>query len=191
MWVKSIAASAVLGLGAFGVAHADNGHARGHGHRHVHRSTEYVYARVVDVEPIVRYVTVDRPHRECWDEVVHEPVRPFGVAGPTIAGGVVGAAVGRQFGSGSGRDAMTLIGAAVGSAVANQRAVRNQAYATREVVVPRCEVVSARHTEERIDGYRVTYAYHGRHYTMRTDVPPGNRVRLAVDVRPLPYRVRY
>ena len=51
--------------------------------------------------------------------------------------------------------------------------------------------VSERFTEERIDGYLVTYQYQGRHYTMQTDVPPGDRVRLAVDVRPMPYRVRY
>ena len=82
--------------------------------------------------PLVRYVTVDRPRQECWDEIVTEPVRPFGVAGPTIAGGVVGAAVGRQFGSGSGQDALTLIGAVVGSAVGHQHAVRNQGYATRD-----------------------------------------------------------
>jgi uncharacterized protein YcfJ len=194
MWGKSLAA-AVLICGVAGAASADHddyrrgrGHAYGHGHR---VSSELVYARVVDVEPLVRYVTVDRPRQECWDEIVSEPVRPFGVAGPTIAGGVVGAAVGRQFGSGSGQDAMTLIGAVVGSAVAHERAVRNQGYATRDVAVQRCRTVSERFTEERIDGYLVTYQYQGRHYTMQTSVPPGDRIPLAVDVRPVAYRVRY
>jgi uncharacterized protein YcfJ len=192
MWIKSVTAAAtVFGLSAASSALADNGHGNryGHGHR---AAPVYVYARVVDVDPMVRYVTVERPRRECWDEIVQEPVRPLGVAGPTIAGGVVGAAVGRQFGGGSGRDALTLIGAVVGSAVANQRAVRNQGgYATRNVAVQRCEVVSERVTEERIDGYLVTYLYQGRRYTMQTDVPPGDRVRLAVAVRPVGYRVRY
>ena len=51
----------------------------------------------------------------------------------------------------------------------------------------RCEVVNERVTEERIDGYLVTYAYQGRTYTMQTATPPGDRVRLAVDVRPVDY----
>jgi uncharacterized protein YcfJ len=189
MWVKSVTAATVLGLcGASTALAGDNGHKYGHAK---HGATEYVYARVIGVEPMVRYVTVNQPRQQCWDEIVREPVRPYGVAGPTIAGGVIGAAIGRQFGGGSGRDALTVLGAVAGSAVANQRALRNQGYATRDVAVQRCEVVNERVTQERIDGYRVTYQYQGRRYTMRTDVPPGNRVRLAVDVRPVDYRVRY
>jgi uncharacterized protein YcfJ len=172
MWVKTITASALLGLCASTSALADH---RG--------ATDVVYARVVDVEPMVRYVTVNRPHQECWDEVVTQPVRPFGTVGPTIAGGIVGAAIGRQFGSGHDRDTLTLIGAVAGSAIANQRALRNQGY--REVSVQRCEVVNERVTEQRVDGYRVTYQYQGRRYTMQTATPPGDRVALAVNVRPV------
>jgi uncharacterized protein YcfJ len=183
-------ATIAIGLTAATSAFAGHGHGRGHGYGHrAFGSTEYVYARVVDVEPLVRHVTVARPRQECWDEIVREPARPLAIAGPTVAGGVVGAAVGRQFGSGSGRDAMTLLGAVAGAAVANQRAVRNPAnYATREVAVERCEVVHERMTDQVVDGYLVTYAYQGRHYTMRTDVPPGDRVRLAVEVRPVGYK---
>jgi uncharacterized protein YcfJ len=109
--------------------------------------------------------------------------------GPTIAGGIVGAAIGRQFGSGRDRDALTMIGAVAGSAIANQRAQRNQGY--REVPVQRCEVVNERVTEQRVDGYLVTYQYQGRRYTTRTATPPGDRIALAVDVRPLAYQARY
>jgi uncharacterized protein YcfJ len=176
---------------------ADNDHGRGRGHaygrdygRDYGRSA-VVSARVVDVEPLVRYVTVNRPREECWDEVVREPVRPYGVAGPTVAGSIVGAAIGRQFGSGNDRDALTLLGAVAGGAVAHRRAVRNQGYATRDVAVQRCEVVSDRVTEQIVDGYLVTYRLDGRNYTMQTDRHPGNSVQLAVDVRPAAYRVRY
>lgn len=188
MWIKTITTVALLGSGATS-ALADHGH-RGHGHGHGHRGpTEYVYARVVDVDPMVRYVTVSRPRQECWDEVVRQPASPYGVVGPTIAGGIVGAAIGRQFGSGNDRDMLTLMGAAAGSAVAHERAQRNQG--VREVTVERCEVVSERVTEEVVDGYLVTYQYQGRRYTMQTATPPGERVRLAVDVRPVGYQVRY
>jgi uncharacterized protein YcfJ len=78
-----------------------------------------------------------------------------------------------------------------GAAVAHERAVRNGAGETRDVAVQRCRTVNERVTERVVDGYRVTYVYDGRHYTMRTAEPPGDRVRLAVDLRPVGYRVGY
>jgi uncharacterized protein YcfJ len=197
MRFKSLASTAALGavavLGALAttVAAADNDRGKGNNGRHLGH-TDYVYARVLGVEPVVRYVTVDRPERQCWNEAVREPVSPYGVAGPTMAGTILGAAVGRQFGGDDERDVLTVIGAIAGGAIANKRAERNQVY--RDVVVERCEVVSRRHTEQVVDGYRVTYEYQGRRYLMTTDEHPGDRVRLAVDVRPVGYvvaRTRY
>jgi uncharacterized protein YcfJ len=193
---KAMVATAVLGVGASGSALAD-GHGNGHGNGHWKHdgyrgptqyvyAPQYVYARVVDVDPIVRLVTVDRPEQRCWNEVVRQSNTPYGVAGPTVAGGIIGAAIGRQFGSGNDRDALTLLGAAAGAAVANQRAVRNQGY--HDATVERCETVSHAYTEQLVDGYRVTYLYEGRHYTMQTATPPGDRVQLAVDVRPVGWR---
>jgi uncharacterized protein YcfJ len=180
MWVRSMATTAVLCTVTAGSALA------------AHREAGYVYARVVDVEPIVRYVTVEQPRRQCWDEVVYETrgdVARHRIAGQTIAGGIIGAAIGRQFGSGSGRDAMTLIGAAAGSAAAHDRAARRTGdLYTVAVPIRRCEIVSERFTEEQIDGYRVTYLYRGHRHTMRTATPPGDRVRLRVNVVPVGYR---
>lgn len=180
-WMTATAATAVMGTLCAGSAIAGG---RGH--------SDFVYARVVDVEPIVRLVTVQRPRQECWDEVVYVPEnRRVGVAGPTLAGGLIGGAIGRQFGSGSGRDAMTLIGALAGSAVASERAARNRAYAgqptARATTVERCEVSTERFTEERIEGYWVTYQYRGRRHTIRTYEPPGERVRLRVSAVPVGY----
>jgi uncharacterized protein YcfJ len=170
----------------------DNRRGRGNAYGHYRSAPHVVSARVVGVEPLVRYVTVDRPREECWDEIVREPVRPFGVAGTTAAGSVVGAAIGRQFGSGNDRDALTVLGAVAGGVVARNHALRNGAGATREVAVQRCAVVSNRVREQIVDGYLVTYRLDGRHYTMRTDRHPGDRVQLAVDPRPVGYRaVRY
>ena len=138
MTVNTITTAAMLGAIA-AATYADDAlaHGKGHGNGHAYgRETQYVYARVVDVDPIVRYVTVDRPREQCWG------------------------------------------------------------FGTRDVTVRRCEVVHERVTEERIDGYMVGYVYGGRHYTMRTPTPPGDRVRLAVDMYPVDvspgfYRVRY
>jgi len=38
--------------------------------------------------------------------------------------------------------------------------------------------------EERVEGYRVTYVYHGREYTTRMPYDPGQRVRVNIDVSP-------
>lgn len=193
MSAKKFLAVAVLGLLGASTALAgghDRGRGRGHAHGHHHHTSAVVSARVVNVEPVVRHVTVNRPREQCWNEVVREPVRPFGVAGQTAAGSIVGAAIGRQFGSGNDRDTLTVLGAIAGGAVAHRRAVVNQGYATRDVNVQRCEVVHDRVTEQIVDGYHVTYRLDGRHYTMRTDRHPGEWVQLAA--QPVGYRqVRY
>jgi uncharacterized protein YcfJ len=188
MLTKTLTLTATVAIGLAGATQAL---------AHKPPKTAYVEARVVDVRPIVRRVTVERPRQECWDEVVEvrEPVLRYGVAGPTLAGGIIGAAIGRQFGSGDGRDALTVLGAVAGSAVAHDRAVRNaggQSVRLREETVQRCRVVTERHVEERTDAYDVTYEYAGRHYHMRTSEPPANRVRVRVSVEPVGYyRYRY
>jgi len=194
MLAKTFLATAVLGfLGATAAMADDGDHRRGRGYAYGHYRSgpAVISARVVDVEPLVRYVTVNRTREQCWDEIVREPVRPYGVAGPTAAGTVIGAAIGRQFGSGNDRDTLTVLGAIAGGAVAHQRAVRNGAGATRDVAVQRCEVVNDRVTEEIADGYLVTYRLDGRNYRMQTDRHPGDWVQLAVNARPVAYRVRY
>jgi uncharacterized protein YcfJ len=193
MLANKFLAVAVLGVLGASTALAggdDRGRGRGNAYGHYRHAPAVVSARVVNVEPVVRYVTVDRPREQCWNEVVREPVRPFGVAGQTAAGSIVGAAVGRQFGSGNDRDTLTVLGAIAGGAVAHRRAVVNQGYATRDVAVQRCEVVHDRVTEQIVDGFNVTYRLDGRHYTMRTDRHPGDWVQLAA--QPVGYRrVRY
>ena len=131
----------VLGVAVSTTALADRGGKSG-----------YQYARVVGVDPIVRYVQVTTPVRECWDEVVYEDVyderryRAHRTAGPTILGGLIGGVIGHQFGHGRGRDAMTVAGTLVGAAIANDHAAsRSYRYAsyprtTTARTVERCEV---------------------------------------------------
>jgi len=156
----------------------------------------YQYAKVVDVEPVYRYVQVQIPERECWTEIRYESVSPRhdrrgGSAVPTIAGGVLGGVIGRQFGSGNGRDAMTVLGTLVGAAVGHQSSHRryvdydDHGYPrVRERPVERCTTHYV--TEERrdLDGYLVTYRYAGREYTTRTTEHPGERIRVRVEVTP-------
>ncbi|MEM9058317.1 MAG: glycine zipper 2TM domain-containing protein, partial [Pseudomonadota bacterium] len=149
--------------------------------------SDIAFARVVDVEPIVRYVTVTTPRRECWDEEIavqtrYRDRRGSGVA--TIAGGVIGAVVGHQIGDGRGRDAATVVGTLVGSAIGRDLSRdRQERYGpVRYETVTHCSTVDEVRREERIDGYRVTYVYNGREYTTRMNEHPGNDIRLRVSV---------
>ncbi|MGI9265678.1 MAG: glycine zipper 2TM domain-containing protein, partial [Gammaproteobacteria bacterium] len=88
---------------------------------------EYQYAKVVDVQNLYRYETVEIPHRECYTTTAHREVRRedfrhdrdrrrSGSGFSTVAGGVIGGVIGHQFGKGNGRDAMTVVGTLIGAA---------------------------------------------------------------------------
>jgi uncharacterized protein YcfJ len=183
MWVNKLLVAAALGGLIAGpvYAHDDGRRHRGHG-RHSH---DIVYARVVSARPIVRHVTVERPRQECWQDVEYRSGDPGRVAATTLAGGIVGAAIGRQFGDGSGQDALTVLGGLAGSLVAHERAVRRSAGSAYAVPVERCAIVTERLTEQVIEGYDVVYEYRGRTYSMRTADHPGSRVPLEMSLRPV------
>lgn len=144
------------------------------------------HARVVDVEPLVRMVRVSTPRRECWDEVVTIRRAPGNSYTPEIVGSIVGAAVGNRFGRGSGRDIATIAGAVLGGTLGHDyKSRRGRPGEVEQVVEERCEIHHDVQTEERVEGYRVTYRYHGRDYTTRMDQDPGDRIPVSVSVRPL------
>jgi len=152
------------------------------------RRAQYDYARVLSSEPILRYVTVKTPVRECWQEQQRYSVsRPSaGTAGGTILGAVIGGVVGHQFGSGSGNDAATVAGTLIGAAVGNSAAQRRHGIVTEEYSRPveRCRTTMRETREERIDGYHVVYKYRGQTYATQMPYDPGRELRVRVDVRP-------
>lgn len=165
------------------------------------REDGYDYARVVDVDPIMRRVRVETPRRECYQETRYDyddrAPRRYEArqdrAGPMILGGIIGAAIGNQIGRGDGRRAATVAGAIIGSAIGhdagNRRPVRDERYGyesreSREYTVERCDTRMEESWEERIDGYRVTYMYNGRRGVTQLPYDPGERIRVRVDVRP-------
>jgi uncharacterized protein YcfJ len=181
LWIATASAAVVL---AAGPASADDDHGyRRHG-------AIYDYARVLSVQPNVRYVTVQTPVRECWEETRSYTVdrRPHGGAAGAVLGAVIGGVVGHQFGSGSGNDAATVAGTLLGAAIGSDAARRSPYYETTryERPVQRCETRYTSHQEERVDSYRVIYTYHGRKYATDTPFDPGDRLRIRVDVRPVP-----
>lgn len=148
----------------------------------------YDYARVLSVEPNIRYVTVTTPVKECWEDVEYHSARQYRPAkvGKTLFGALLGGVIGHQIGSGSGNDAATVAGTLIGAAVANEATRNEPAYQTTSYTTPitRCETSYQTREEQRIDGYDVIYAYHGRKYATTTPHDPGKKIRIRVDVRP-------
>ena len=153
----------------------------------------YDYAKVVDVQPLMRQVRVSSPQRECWDETRYDE-RDYGrprarnATGSTLLGAVIGAAIGNQIGHGDGRRAATAAGAIIGAGIGNAQAGRRHGYEQppppRAYTVQRCETHYNEDVQERIDGYRVTYVYHGRRGVTQLPYKPGDRIRVRVDVSP-------
>ena len=170
------AITATLALGATGV-YADgwDRYERGHG---------VAYARVVDVTPLVERIRYREPVEECWE--VERPARRADRTGATLLGGVVGALVGSQFGSGDGRRAATVAGAVVGGAIGANRRGHEPDYGDERIrYEQRCAVRDEARFEERVRAYRVAYRFQGRTYVTELPYDPGPRLRVAVDARPL------
>jgi uncharacterized protein YcfJ len=165
-----------------------SGYANG-GYANGRSAAQYDYAKVLSAQPIIRYVTISTPVRECRQDVEYYTVdrRARGTGAATLVGAIVGGVVGHQFGSGRGNDAATVAGTLIGAAVGNDSSRRRNGYSQVEYSRPvqRCDTVIREREEERIDGYNVVYRYHGQKYATRMPYDPGRELRIRVDVRPV------
>jgi uncharacterized protein YcfJ len=141
-------------------------------------------AEVIQVEPLYRAIQVARPVNECWTErVARRNPGQGGYAGPVV-GGIIGGVLGNQLVRGRGRTPMTvagtLIGAAIGQGVSTASR-RPPAMAS----VRRCRTVKRYEPRQQLIGYRVDYRYEGQTFTTRTRGNPGRFIRVRVDVDPV------
>jgi uncharacterized protein YcfJ len=141
-------------------------------------------ARVVRAVPIYREVRVREPRQVCEEVPVVERTTYRGRSDPgaVLVGAVIGGVIGHQFGGGSGRDAATAAGAFIGANHAAARSYSGTRVVEREVLETRCETVREARYEEVLDGYDVTYKYHGRLYHTRTARDPGRTIKVRVSV---------
>lgn len=152
---------------------------------------DFDYAPVVRVEPLIRTVHVSVPRQECFTETRYVPVRgrETPAAGSMIVGGLIGAVIGHQFDGRHSRNVGSVAGAMIGSAIGHEAAQRNYTGyddpRVRAVDTQRCEVRREDRIEQRTEGYRVTYRYHGRLYTTQMPRDPGDRVQVRVNVEPV------
>lgn len=119
------------------------------------------YAVITAVHPVYRdnYVTVHKT--VCRDvEVPMYETR----GGDQLTGAIVGGVIGNQFGSGSGKDAMTVLGALIG---ANSVEPRRDVFVGYRVE-RQCERIANRVNDPVITHYRIHYTYNGREYSQET-----------------------
>ncbi len=175
------------------------------------RFTEY--AKVINVQPIYRQVTLREPTQQCWTEqeqiiVGYQQDNRYSnqrqnstSAGNAIVGGLIGGVIGNQIGRGTNRGSRTgatVVGAIIGSAIGNetgnqtssrhrrfQESSRNQSTPIYETRnVERCKRVVESRTESQLQHYDVTYQYKGRKFVTQLPRDPGNRIEIQVSVAP-------
>lgn len=182
------ATAAALATSVSFAGHQGDYRDRGNGRyddRYAPRSTEF--AQVVDARPIYREVRVPVSREECYDERV--PVRQarVGEGGSALIGGILGYVVGNQIGGGSGRDVARVAGAVTGAAIGSDYGRRYGGDRSDYTYETRCRTVRDYRYEQTVDGYDVTYRYHGRIYHTQWPHDPGNRIPVDVNVRPVRY----
>ena len=158
--------------------------------------TYYTYADVVAVAPSYRTLLVSEPVEHCYEvppgaygnryEVDRHNDR--GHPAVTILGGILGGLIGNQFGGGNGRRALTVAGTAIGATVASHAARQRQPHRydyDYRAPARRCTTTTETHERQVLEGYDVTYLYHGQTFTRQVTEHPGDRIRIRVDVEPV------
>jgi len=107
----------------------------------------------------------------------------------TVLGGIAGAVLGSNVGNGSGRYVGTAVGSMVGGMAGRSiydNSQRNRQAQAGTVRVCDPQPANGRYygSDERVEGYDVTYEYAGRTYQTRTSYNPGDRIRVRVSVTP-------
>jgi len=150
-------------------------------------SSYYVSAPVVNVSPITTQRTVSHPVRQCRTETIYSEHRyehgrrNENLFLPGLVGGIVGGLIGNQFGGGSGKKALTVVGALAGSSIARDAARQNRrSNQPREI----CHTTYETELIDDISAYDVTYEYAGQLFSKRMSQHPGSSVRVRVALEP-------
>jgi len=152
----------------------------------------YVSAPVVQVDPIYASRTIEHPVRHCTTPTRNHPhqhdyerrrsERSYFL--PGLFGGVVGGLIGNQFGGGSGKKALTVIGALAGSSIARDTARHNDRTRSHNATKV-CRTTYETEVVEDVASYDVTYEYGGQQFSKRMPDHPGDYVRVRVQLSPV------
>jgi len=155
-----------------------------HNKHHSTQQRHTDYAKVTDVDPIYKTVSQRIPERSCWTETVYEPKSGSSSYTPTILGTLIGGAIGNEVGhSNKNKKVGAVAGALLGASIASGYNKSSNETVARDTEV--CETQHRTEYEERLVGYNVKYRYQGRTYHTRMDRRPGERIKVAVQVKPV------
>jgi uncharacterized protein YcfJ len=120
---------------------------------------------VVDIKPIYSTSYTPIVEERCFETQV--PVYGYNHpnTGNVLAGAIIGGSIGNQFGSGSGNDAMTVLGAIIGANQASQPRRGVVGYASEW----NCETVHLEEETRVFHHYQVTYYLNGVYYKINSD----------------------
>lgn len=140
-----------------------------------------VTATVTSVEPQYRYVDISVPREVCQN--IEVPIYGQGPAstGDALAGAIIGGVIGNQFGQGSGKDAMTILGAIAGADAANKNGSRQiVGYRTER----QCSVSYVSERQREIRNYFITFDYNGLTGSATTNrgYRVGDRIRVNLSI---------
>lgn len=155
------------------------------------------YARVISSHPVYRQLQQPASQQRCWVESVRGTSahgahkRAYDSHSSAIVGSMIGGAIGHAVGRGSKNQRMgTLIGAVFGAAIgdnASRGRYQKSRQDSTDEHIEYCEPSENRSTYKQLVGYDVTYQYSGHRYTTRMRERPGDRLKVAIDVRPVGY----
>ena len=149
------------------------------------KSVHYEWANVVEKEPVIRIIRKPVQEEVCWQEEVYREVPRSRSRAPVVVGAILGGIIGNQFGGGSGRDAMTLAGAALGGSIAKDSQRRHNPQNFYASLEDRCGLNTNWTETEKIIGWDVVYEYKGETYLTRMQDEPGDRIQVQLEVRPV------
>jgi uncharacterized protein YcfJ len=148
------------------------------------------WAKVTQVDPIVRTIEYSTPYKKCWNERNHynESRHSNDSMTVTILGGIVGGAIGNAVGHSKknkqvGAVVGSILGASVGHGLSNRNSYDSHSKTTY-YNGKRCTVEDKIRYEEKIIGYHVSYRYRGDEYKTRMNHHPGKRLKVRVSVEP-------
>ena len=141
--------------------------------------SQVVFATVLNCTPVIGNVQERLPKRVFNQEQVASQESTSYT--PSILGGIIGAAVGNEFGKGRGNDLATIAGGVLGASVG--RDVQNSKSQNHTTTVERCHDEIEYVYEERVTGWRVTYEFNSETFITRTDRDPGETIRLTIQIQ--------
>lgn len=120
---------------------------------------------VVAVEPVYSTAYTPTVQEQCFEQQVPIYQNRRASTGDVFTGAVIGGAIGNQFGGGSGKDAMTILGAIVGADVAGRQRQEIVGYTSEWT----CKMVEVQQETRTFHHYQITYRLNGKHYRVNTD----------------------